>query len=340
VAKTLGATTGLDPVTVDFALKRGVLIRGRVTDKETGRPVPALVEYFAFRDNPHLRETPGLLSDRRANSHGGVRTAKDGSFTLLGLPGRGLVAAKAADRKEEGRYIMALGADQIRGPRKGDSFSTEPHTCDAPQFNTLVAVNPAKDAGSIVCNFVLDPGQTVTGTIVDPDGRPVNGARIDSIGGVWFQVQDLPTAPFRIPGVDPKHPRAFYFRHRGRDLGAAVLLKGDEPMPVTVRLQKCATITGRLVDSDGLPYAGAWIMGYIHKGQLNINNGGFGGGFHGVWTTGKDGRFRIEGVIPGLKVGLWAGKRPSIFDQHLVPELTLKAGEVKDLGDRERKATD
>ena len=74
---------------------------------------------------------------------------------------------------------------------------------------------------------------------------------------------------------------------------------------------------------------------------MNINNGGFGGGFHGSFrTTGKDGRFRIEGVIPGLKVGLWAGKSPGIFDQHLVPELTLQAGEVKDLGDRERKATD
>src|SRR5262249_9612099 len=58
--KTLKATTGLDPITVDFALKRGVFIRGRVTDKVTGRPVPALVRYGAFSDNSHLREPAGF----------------------------------------------------------------------------------------------------------------------------------------------------------------------------------------------------------------------------------------------------------------------------------------
>jgi hypothetical protein len=104
---------------------------------------------------------------------------------------------------------------------------------------------------------------------------------------------------------------------------------------VTVRLQKCATITGRLVDEDGRP-VGAWINGYIHRGQLNVT-GGVG---LGITQSGKDGQFRIEGVIPGLKIGLWAGKNISYYDQHLVPELTLGAGEVRDLGDLKRQVMD
>jgi RNA polymerase sigma factor (sigma-70 family) len=40
---TSGTAPGLDPVTVDFNLKRGVIIHGRVTDKKTNRPAPALV---------------------------------------------------------------------------------------------------------------------------------------------------------------------------------------------------------------------------------------------------------------------------------------------------------
>ena len=49
----------LEPVTFDIALKRGILVRGRVTDKATGRPVPGYVNAYAFRDNPHVREFPG-----------------------------------------------------------------------------------------------------------------------------------------------------------------------------------------------------------------------------------------------------------------------------------------
>jgi hypothetical protein len=277
-----------------------------------------------------------------------MRTGEDGSFTLLGMAGRGLVTAKAfqgsasdfgarfGDRNVEGRYLMAVGADKIQGPRDGDSFITHPHICDASRYNTLLEVNPAKGVESIVRDVVLDPGKTVSGTILGPDGRPMKGASIASVFGVWLRVKDLPTAQFRIQGIDPKHPRAFYFRAHGEKLGAAVLFKGDESMPVTVRLQKCGTITGRLVDEDGLP-CGAVLMGVIHKGQLNINSG------VGTFTAvaAKDGRFRIEGVIPGLKISMLAGNNFNYFDQSdLVKELTLQPGDVKDLGDLLRKATD
>jgi RNA polymerase sigma factor (sigma-70 family) len=326
-ARESKAAPGLGPMTMDFTLKRGVLIRGRVTDKETGRPVPALVRYLAFFNNPHLKEAPGFAESEAIE----VRTTRDGSFTLLGLPGQGLIAAKTADR-QEGRYLMAFGADKIKGLRFDNNFDTVPSVCNIHSFNTLVEVNPARDAQSIVCDVILDPGKAVTGTILDPDGKPLTGAEIDSVFGVWYKVKDLPTASFRIPGIDEKHPRSFWFRHRKKNLGAIVLFKGTEAMPVTVRLQKCATITCRFVDEDGNPRPG-WIMGYVHKGQLNINSG------VGCFAegSGKTGHFRIEGVIPGLKIGMWAGNNPSTYDQHIVPELTLKPGEVKDLGDVKRK---
>src|SRR5262249_22131259 len=107
-------------------------------------------------------------------------------------------------------------------------------------------------------------------------------------------------------------------------------LKGDQPMPLTVRLQKCATLTGRVVDREGRPCPNLELTVMIHKGQLNITEG-WGGLFAG--KTDRDGRLRIEGVIPGLKIGLQVWKSPRIVDKQLVGELTLEAGEVKDLGD-------
>src|SRR5262249_6428996 len=46
------AGEALNPVAVNFELKRGVRIRGRVTNKETKQPMPAVVEYFIFTNEP------------------------------------------------------------------------------------------------------------------------------------------------------------------------------------------------------------------------------------------------------------------------------------------------
>jgi protocatechuate 3,4-dioxygenase beta subunit len=323
-ALTAGAGTALEPVTLDFALKRGVVIRGRVTDKGTGRPVRAQVEYFAFLDNPNLREAPGF----RGAGHVAAQTGADGSFALVGLPGRGLLAAKAGGG-EERRYVMASGAGRIKGADRGHHFITYPFICAAPLFNTVVEINPARGAETLTCDVALDPGKTVTGTVVDPDGKPLEGVSVDGSWGLSLHVRNLPTARFELPTIDPDHPRPLFFRHRGRKLAAAVLFRGDEPMPVTVRLQRCATLSGRIVDEDGQPRAGVHVTGNIHGGQLNLQEGWY--GFLGG-TTDKDGRFRIEGVIPGVKVGLATEKGASITGS-VVQEVTPRAGEAKDFGD-------
>ena len=53
-----------EPATVDFALKRGVAIRGKVTNKVTGRPVPAFVEYFTFSNSPYRGDARSLARGR------------------------------------------------------------------------------------------------------------------------------------------------------------------------------------------------------------------------------------------------------------------------------------
>jgi hypothetical protein len=50
---------GPGAVTVDFEMKRGVWIEGKIIDKMTGRPVKAIVEYFARYESPNLCDYPG-----------------------------------------------------------------------------------------------------------------------------------------------------------------------------------------------------------------------------------------------------------------------------------------
>src|SRR5262249_37952461 len=122
---------GLEPVTVDFALKRGVLVKGRVTDKATGRPVLANVTYVVFRDNPRHAEAPGFATDHY------LQTAEDGSFQLVAFPGRGLLAARGWND----HYRMGVGTDGIKGKYDERLFDTLPHLQETDTFHTYVELN-------------------------------------------------------------------------------------------------------------------------------------------------------------------------------------------------------
>jgi RNA polymerase sigma factor (sigma-70 family) len=319
--KVASGDAALDSMTVDFTLKRSVVIRGRVTDKATGQPVGAQVEYFAAADNRHVNAADGVRSPIP------VRTAKDGSFSLVGVPGRGLLAARALDGMED-QYLMAAGADRITITRQGYYFLTEPWWCPPNSFNTLVGVNPAVGAGSVVCDLTLDAGRTVTGTLIDPDGKPLTGVSISrEPGGIGLAIQDLPTARFRLPAIDPSRPRTFVFRRLDKNLGAARAFAGDEAKPVTVRLQRCATLGGRLVDESGSPRGGVELIASATAGPVHVPFG---------VRTNRDGRFRIDGILPGMKVRVWAFKVANVVTE-VVPELTLTPGETKDCGDVKAK---
>src|SRR5262249_27864184 len=84
-------TPAPQPTSFDIELKRAIVVRGRVTEKRSGRPVPAEVEVYTFKDNSsNIREFPGahprwVLAPRR----------EDGRFEVLAIPGRSIVAARA-----------------------------------------------------------------------------------------------------------------------------------------------------------------------------------------------------------------------------------------------------
>ena len=60
VAAEARELTADGPLRVEFVLKRGVWVEGKVTDKVTGKPAWARIRYAAAKDNPHLAEAPGF----------------------------------------------------------------------------------------------------------------------------------------------------------------------------------------------------------------------------------------------------------------------------------------
>src|SRR5205085_2060467 len=106
INKEVPDSPGLDPVTVDIELDRGVWIEGKITDKVTGEPVQGVVEYFSLYSNPNLKDYPGfdgtiLMGELT------VRPKEDGSYRIVGLPGPGLVGVLHGTRHMNDHYLRA-----------------------------------------------------------------------------------------------------------------------------------------------------------------------------------------------------------------------------------------
>jgi RNA polymerase sigma factor (sigma-70 family) len=325
-------TPGLGPVTVDFALKRGVLITGRVLDKVTRRPVHSQVQYVVFEDNPNRGEAQGLSVDMYLQTR-----AEDGTFRTVGLPGRGLLAARAWNDQ----YRLAVGADAIKGLEPNGHFRTSPHYLFPQGYHTLVEINPARDAREETCDLLLDPGRVVKGEVLGSDGKPLAGVRVSGLrtygGQGQWENEPLKTSAFTVTGLAPGEARLLEFAHGEKKLAGSFVLQGDEKGPVTVKLAAGATLVGRLVTPDGQPVADGQVISLQRpldqpdrlKADPTV------GSLPRDLRPDRQGKVRIEGLVPGLTyhLGLVKGIYLHQLGGAAGGKLTFKPGETKDLGD-------
>jgi hypothetical protein len=101
-----------------------------------------------------------------------------------------------------------------------------------------------------------------------------------------------------------------------------------------IQLQPYGTITGRVVDEDGRPRGGVRITSAGGSLPDRPTEEGIlpGGDIGGGVRIGRDGRFRIQGLVPGLKYGAGASAGFTYLGE-LFHDLTVTPGEFKDLGD-------
>jgi len=311
------------PFTFDITLKRGVLVSGRLTDKATGNPVRGSVSYHAFADNPHLDDYPDFK--RGSQETRVLIPGSDGRFTIPALPGRGLISARAP---EEG-YLHGLGADAIKGfDRQMGAFRTHPFYCSTADQHVFAEINPADGTRELALDLQVDPGRTVSGTVVGPDDQPVRGGveirTLDVFQGPQQPPMNAPT--FVVKGL-PSGRYRLDFIHGGRKLAGSLALTGGEKEDLTVKLQPWGTVVGRVVDEDGKPRTDVQIFSTIRerpdpeRGDLRVKP-----------TVDAEGRFRIEGLVPGVKYDA-LGHSPSKADGPILQGVQVGPGEVKDLGD-------
>jgi hypothetical protein len=305
----------------------GIPLRGKVTDKVTGKPVRGYVGYIPIWMNPDAKTLTqyGYGGEHvRGLSEGLV--GPDGSFRCCVLPGPGVLVFRTAGD----RYLPAC-VDPVaffKKPRINagdkDHLIIDNGGFGGPlgqaQFQALALINPARDETANRHDLTVEPTRRVVGRVVGPDGKPLTGVRV-----VGLPESILKTDQFILRGINPARPRLIYFYHDAQHLAASVLAKGSEKEPLTVRLEKWGTVTGRLVNAEGQPIAG----GHFFTGNLDVSKPIYSGHL----ATAKDGSFRIEALVPGLKYNFFFTNPPP--EEHFAIghlDVSVKPGETLDLG--------
>jgi hypothetical protein len=122
--------------------------------------------------------------------------------------------------------------------------------------------------------------------------------------------------------------------HEGRKLIGTALLRGTETGPVTIKLEPWCTVAGRIVDDDGRPRKGMFIgsPGGSENKHPETDDILPGSDWNNGVRVGDDGRFLVEGLVPGLKYIANARTGLEAFGDLFV-DVTGASGETKDLGD-------
>jgi RNA polymerase sigma factor (sigma-70 family) len=325
--------------TVEVKLPRGVLVRGKVTEAPSGRPVFGAGVQFV----PRATNNPNVLTGWQHLA----ATGKDGAFQLAVLPGPGhlLVSGPGLDfiQEEVGHRVITDG--------KPGGYRLH--------ANGLVKLDLAPNSRPKEVTVTLRRGVTVRGRVLDPQGKPVaKGVMICRLLRTAIPSQyhvEVRDGLFALHGCDPGKDYPVYFLDPENGWGATFTLAGKQAggAPVTVRLAPCGRAVARFVDAQGQPRQGYPMKSLllhlvitpgppygeaVRKGVLaadqefavNLVSRKERVGWK-RFRTDAEGRFTYAGLIPG------ATYRLSVIEPRkgevLKKEFQARAGKTLALGD-------
>ncbi|MBL8850721.1 MAG: hypothetical protein JNG89_13660, partial [Planctomycetaceae bacterium] len=309
---------------IEILVKKTLWIEGRVTDRQTGAPVLAYVDYLALESNPHTLDKHGLQQAFLLHRY---RTDSDGRYRIPGLPGPGIAMVLAIGDRG---YPREVGAETVEGYDKDSRYiPTNPVGYPLSNWNLIRSINPAPEDTTFTCDFELDAGQAVAGRVVGPDGVAVtdfsaNGEVVNDV--FWKRHSD---GGFAVQGYDGTGPRRVFIKSPDESLIGQVLLEGAAPEELVVTLEPAVRVTGRLIAQEtSLPaerfslYCDSSSVGPFRIAD-NCN-------------TGDDGRFEIKGLAAGLTYEIDTAN-PQHFssgkNDFSIDLTQAKPGDVVEIGD-------
>ncbi len=238
-----------------------------------------------------------------------------GAELWLAGPDYRLEARRVGRADERGGFLLrALDRDRFLGARSPGHAPAE-----------FVEVRTLPDTGGrsegrrrAQAEFVLRAGAgTVVGTVTDPDGEPVEGAFVRvgtrsksarlSTGGLSvsgpppLEVRTDGSGRFEASGIGPGRAQVAVRAPDHPEWRGEVLVLAGRRTRTDARLVRGATVSGRVLDADGLPAHRAVVHmpepGYFRRLAAGVD---------------RDGRYTLRDVPPGtvrLRAELFPGAR-------------------------------
>lgn len=252
---TLEVTPETAGAPVIITLKPAARIAGTLRDQD-GKPVPGAL---VFASHP----AEGSPQGKTRLQGGATRADEVGHFTLENLdPGR--------------LQIKVIAAGYLQWAQEVDLLAGEPVEA---------------------LEITLHAGAVVEGTVSDDQGLPVEGAQVqvenNGAAGAFGQM-GLPTAvsddqgQFRLTGVTPG-TRAVVARHPAYVAARRQIEVGPRLDVLELQLRRGMEVSGRVVDGDGSPVAGAEVSLLATDGALASAPA----------VSSTEGAFRFNGIAPG-----------------------------------------
>ncbi|QDT04999.1 Regulatory protein BlaR1 [Rubripirellula lacrimiformis] len=321
---------------IEIQVKRGVWIEGRITDKESGEPRSAAIEYMAMAENPYAIDIAGwdpklMIGPVRVYQR--YVTDSDGRYRLPGLSGPGVLLVTSLDPG----YPLAAGAETIDGydPSTG-KIPTIPVPFPASDWHLLKQINPAKDATSLTSDLTLDGGVRIPGRVVGPDGKPISN--LYALGLTEGDPYWTPNSPdkallterFMVNGYDGKGPRQLFFKNQDETLVGQYRIEGAAPPEIAVKLEPSVRVIGRLIeDETGLPAARYFVS--CEECLLNGNAPPLDFMIHWCHSD-NDGEFEIKGLMAGHVYKMKARGRSGKKVYFTIDLTDTKPGESIEIG--------
>jgi RNA polymerase sigma factor (sigma-70 family) len=333
----VAGTAGFVPVTADFRVAKGVIVRGKVLDTSTGKGLPGSVVVEVLSDNAFVHRYP------RFEQGDLVFTADDGSFRTVTIPGRViLVGGPDGQRLPDGPAAWNRYKHRLSDPKYPQYFGAgnpDPGFLGHPgrylfQNIWCTVLDIAPGAAVVEQDVRLEPAAVLPVLLRDPEGKPLTGVVAIGVGRPLYSHKSVTcrTDTCDVYDLEPGKPRRLLLFDPSRKIAAAETLKGDEKAPLTVTLRPAGTVKGRLVNPDGKPLTGVTVtLNYqdpkVRELLDNVVQ------FRQA-VSGADGSFSIETAIPGLAFDLAFQGQPTRLapKSKSLPPQSVTSGETKDLG--------